>query len=248
MTHPRWGKNMFTSNIIRHSVALAVLGFVTAAGSAQAATYNLNYAGSPPYCSTPCLTATFPTAGTVDVTVDTSGADSFLHFHVDLATGWRFLDNHNVTFAFGLDVTGASILNVVGNNGAIYGAPLTNVDAGDGVGGSWPYALKGTNFSGAGHVNSDDLVFDVKKTGLDLTLANLIQTLDKNGVALWFIADVGNPDGNTGYVGATACLTCAPPPPGETPIPGALPLFTSGMGLLGFLGWRRKRRLARQAT
>ncbi|HET7912059.1 MAG TPA: hypothetical protein VFL49_08510, partial [Pseudolabrys sp.] len=53
--------------------------------------------------------------------------------------------------------------------------------------------------------------------------------------------------GTTGTVGATLCTTCAPPP-GETPIPGALPLFTSGMGVLGFLGWRRKRRMARQAA
>ena len=34
---------------------------------------------------------------------------------------------------------------------------------------------------------------------------------------------------------------------GETPIPGALPLFASGGGLLGFLSWRRKRKTARAA-
>ncbi|MGZ5866501.1 MAG: hypothetical protein ACXWKC_14070, partial [Xanthobacteraceae bacterium] len=28
----------------------------------------------------------------------------------------------------------------------------------------------------------------------------------------------------------------------ETPIPGALPLFASGLGALGLLGWRRKRK------
>jgi hypothetical protein len=31
---------------------------------------------------------------------------------------------------------------------------------------------------------------------------------------------------------------------GETPLPAALPLFASGGGLLGFLGWRRKRKQA----
>jgi hypothetical protein len=244
-------EDMFTGRIMRHSAALAVLGFLTAAGSAQAATYNLNYAGSPVYCSGGCLTATYPTAGTVDVTV-VSAADDYLHFHVDLATGWRFLDNHGTTFAFSLDVAGASIVNVVGNNGATYGAPQTNVDAGDGVGDAthlFGYGLLGTNFHGGGHVNSDDLVFDVKKTGVDLSLANLILTQDKNGNFVLFIADVGNPDGTTGFVGAlNICTNCAPPPPSETPIPGALPLFTSGMGVLGFLGWRRKRRLARQAA
>jgi hypothetical protein len=35
-------------------------------------------------------------------------------------------------------------------------------------------------------------------------------------------------------------------PPGEatTPLPGALPLFTSGLCALGLLGWRRKRKRA----
>ena len=34
---------------------------------------------------------------------------------------------------------------------------------------------------------------------------------------------------------------CAPPP-GETPLPAALPLFATGLGALGLLGWRRKRK------
>lgn len=32
------------------------------------------------------------------------------------------------------------------------------------------------------------------------------------------------------------------PPPGTTPLPGALPLLASGAGLLGALSWRRKRK------
>ena len=35
---------------------------------------------------------------------------------------------------------------------------------------------------------------------------------------------------------------CAPPP-GLVPLPGALPLFMAGAGLLGFVGWRRKKRV-----
>jgi hypothetical protein len=35
---------------------------------------------------------------------------------------------------------------------------------------------------------------------------------------------------------------------GTTPIPGALPLFASGLGALGLLGWRRKRKAAAVAA
>ncbi|MGB6589090.1 MAG: hypothetical protein WCC50_10370 [Pseudolabrys sp.] len=49
------------------------------------------------------------------------------------------------------------------------------------------------------------------------------------------VDDVGAPDGNTQLI-----LTTISP----TPVPGALPLFVSGLGVFGFLGWRRKRKAA----
>jgi hypothetical protein len=33
-----------------------------------------------------------------------------------------------------------------------------------------------------------------------------------------------------------------------TPLPAALPMFASGLGALGFLGWRRKRKAAALAA
>jgi PEP-CTERM motif len=34
------------------------------------------------------------------------------------------------------------------------------------------------------------------------------------------------------------------PAPSAVPLPAALPLFASGLGVMGFLGWRRKRKKA----
>src|SRR5262249_7994177 len=47
----------------------------------------------------------------------------------------------------------------------------------------------------------------------------------------------GGDQKNTGF---TAIEVPAP----ATPLPAALPLFATGLGALGFLGWRRKRRQA----
>jgi hypothetical protein len=35
--------------------------------------------------------------------------------------------------------------------------------------------------------------------------------------------------------------------PAPTPLPAALPLFASGLGALGFLGWRKRRKAAAAA-
>ena len=36
-------------------------------------------------------------------------------------------------------------------------------------------------------------------------------------------------------------------PVSEVPVPAALPLFGTGLGIMGFIGWRRKRRMAAEA-
>jgi len=38
------------------------------------------------------------------------------------------------------------------------------------------------------------------------------------------------------------------PGPGTVPLPAALPLFTTGLGALGLLGWRRKKKAAALAV
>ena len=40
------------------------------------------------------------------------------------------------------------------------------------------------------------------------------------------------------------CLTTGPLKSNSTPLPAALPLFATGLGALGLLGWRRKRKAA----
>ena len=40
----------------------------------------------------------------------------------------------------------------------------------------------------------------------------------------------------------TYAVSFAGTPPTQTPLPGTLPLFASGLGALGLLGWRRKRK------
>jgi hypothetical protein len=70
---------------------------------------------------------------------------------------------------------------------------------------------------------------------------NMLLTYES--ATFWFKEKAYNP---SFYVSALAFESCGPagascaPPPG-TPIPGALPLFATGLGALGALGWRRKR-------
>jgi len=52
------------------------------------------------------------------------------------------------------------------------------------------------------------------------------------------MASCGEPSGGT-----CGHLTAETAPP-STPLPAALPLFASGLGALGLLGWRRKRKAA----
>ena len=67
------------------------------------------------------------------------------------------------------------------------------------------------------------------------------------GLGIW-----GYTNGNTNnvtvldevgiFTDGTVVSLPPPPPPAPTPLPAALPLFATGLGALGLLGWRRKRK------
>lgn len=49
-------------------------------------------------------------------------------------------------------------------------------------------------------------------------------------------------EADTRYVGAGFASSLGGGSAGETPLPAALPLFASGLGAMGFVSWRRKRK------
>jgi len=62
--------------------------------------------------------------------------------------------------------------------------------------------------------------------------------INNSGQIVGYYGDNGtNPSGAHGFLAT---------PISETPLPATLPLFASGLGALGVLGWRRKRKV--QAT
>ena len=66
---------------------------------------------------------------------------------------------------------------------------------------------------------------------------NLTSPIATGGTLYLYIGEVGN----NGEVAASS-ITVSSEPVGTTPLPATLPLFASGLGALGLLGWRRKRK------
>lgn len=82
--------------------------------------------------------------------------------------------------------------------------------------------------------------------------ANLVtglSSLNLIGHSFAFMEKAGNPEY---YVSAVAYEIVCPAGTqcgnGQVPLPGALPLFATGIGMVGLLGWRRKRKYARVAA
>lgn len=112
---------------------------------------------------------------------------------------------------------------------------------------------EGSSFQTVASINSAvntikfKLSLDLGVHWLTVTFADAnLMLLDYESTTFWFKEKDYNP---SFYVSALAFESCGPagssctPPPG-TPLPGALPLFATGIGALGALGWRRKRKNA----
>jgi hypothetical protein len=77
-------------------------------------------------------------------------------------------------------------------------------------------------------------------------------TIDALAQFIWSDDPLANPffppGGNCYFFGCTVDFSTPIYSIATTPLPGALPLFATGLGALGLLGWRRKRKAAALAA
>jgi hypothetical protein len=86
-----------------------------------------------------------------------------------------------------------------------------------------------SDLAGSAYFGDGSVRLDMQKIVIPLALSSLVlESVDFRGFGL----------GSLGGEPFLAAMTTAL----ETPLPAALPLFATGAGLLGLLGWRRKRK------
>jgi hypothetical protein len=89
------------------------------------------------------------------------------------------------------------------------------------------------NFSGSGFIN----IFQQNNAQWFMCASGLCSPTHN-----WFLNGGGSSGKLLNLVGNVEIAIGPGDPPGTTPLPAALPLFAGGLGVLGLLGWRRKRK------
>jgi hypothetical protein len=218
---------------------LASCAFMAAIGlstGAQASTYYFTASGGT------IAAAALPGYGSVDVT--TVGSD--LKFDVEMSPNW-LVETGNGThnpIEFDLSTGGLTISSTASVFTALP-SPFTQ--------------LSGSSFTNPGFNTAVNYAITCSSNGADScgdASSLIFYVLGAGGLQplltadnVYLTADIyDKATGATGTVGATFCLPgsfgCPTSQGGETPLPGALPLFATGLGALGLFGWRRKRKRA----
>jgi len=168
----------------------------------------------------------------------------------------------SVTYSFNLTAP-AYYLQVVGSNYTPENGKWPDQGSPNGGGGNpdgfiGTFSISGTAYSFANSsttLNTDNVnwygVPALNNTSWT-TPTTLAQSYGANGIAPWgTIPGIpGNaewiwslPD-NTLYADLSTLIVSTTGAPGATPLPGALPLFASGLGAFGLLRWRKKKKAA----
>jgi hypothetical protein len=136
-------------------------------------------------------------------------------------------DLNNVTFVGGGTATGHFDFNSMTN-------ALTNVSITTSTDGSFGATYMSGSFNPG---SPDDLfAFSIGGITLDLAVAHPLSLTSPNSLSTSASFEVLVIAGNDRLVTSGSLV--------PTPLPAALPLFAGGLGVLGLLGWRRKRKAA----
>jgi probable HAF family extracellular repeat protein len=142
----------------------------------------------------------------------------------------------NGTTPTGLGTLGglSSVANGINSRGQLVGWS-------DAVGGPGSYITE----SHATLWESNGIIIDLNdvlnSTGTGWLLIDALAINDR-GQIVGYGAELNDPQNSLAF------LLTPDPPLAETPLPAALPLFATGLGALGLLGWRRKRKHAALAA
>jgi hypothetical protein len=166
-----------------------------------------------------------------------------------------FDDGGTLSGTFGLDVYGYIDDGTV-NLTATAGTTLTSVEIytippdARAIDPNDPLSATGVNFIDINiapnrmlHLEFGALINQSVAPGTPITNLPLSLVLDQSYECYsWSCPGPTGTGGTTRYLVSGDVTAQAAPFPGQTPIPGALPLFAGGAGLLGFLGLRRRRK------
>jgi hypothetical protein len=207
---------------------LAVVASLLSLGSASAATLSLFGTGTPGN-----LPATFNPSGLAAMNLDGIGVGTDITiFSGTTNTGGLFLSsNAYVTFTFMGAESRYTTQLLVGNsvlfdNNGTPGTPSVTITAGAGL---LPFLFSVTKLGNPDAVNGGSIA-----TGLQIAFAKVSDT------TFYAFLDAG---GDRTRYSDFDNMVVKIEDPIITPLPGTLSLFASGLGALGLLGWRRKRKV-----
>ena len=213
----------------RALAAVAIVVSSLSVGSARAATVNLLGIGTPG-----TLAGNFDPTGLAAMNLDGVGVGTAITIFNGLSNtgGLSLSANTTVTFTFMGKEAGFTNQLLFGNtvlfdNNVAPGTPSATLTVNAG---SLPFLFRAPGNLDA---NDDGSI----ATGLQIAF---VKVSDSVFYALFDDGGAG-PDKDFDDMVVRA-------PPIATPLPGALPLFAGGLGALGLLGWRRKRKAAAVAV